>query len=87
MSASRALPEALAALDGLPDESMSLLVWQRNADGQLERPCTRDEIRAGLLDGSIEPGSVLTMARVATMTTDDLADMLARARRQKMRAI
>lgn len=81
------LAEALAALDGIPDERMSLLAWRRGPDGQLARPCTRGEIADGLRSGAIDPESVIAMAPLATMTGDQLADLVAEARRQNMRAV
>lgn len=79
--------EALAALADLPDASMSLIAWWRDDAGELVRPCTRKEVRAGILAGTLDPADVLTMARIARLTEADLADMTVRARRQRLRAV
>lgn len=81
------LSRALAALDSIPDACMSLLVWWRGPDGELIRPCTREEIADGLRSGTITPESMLTMAQFATMTADQVADLTAKARRRNMRAV
>ena len=79
--------EALATLDSLPDSTMALLVWWRDQNGNLVRPCTRQEIRAGLLSGDLDPADILGMAGFALDIHDSVTQTEALERRQQMRII
>jgi hypothetical protein len=79
--------QALAALDSLPDSAMALFVWWRDENGDLVRPCTREEIRDGLLSGSVGPDAVLSMAPIAQQAYDSVAESEALERRRSMRAV
>jgi hypothetical protein len=79
--------KALAVLDSLPDSAMALLAWWRDGNGDLVRPCTREEINAGLLSGSIDPDAVLGMAPIARQVHDAEAESEALRRRRAMRTV
>ena len=79
--------EALATLDSLPDSTMALLVWLRDDDGKLIRPCTREEIRAGLLSGDMDPADILSMAGFARDIHESVTHTEALERRQQMRIV
>lgn len=67
MNARRRTPAvnaALAALAAMTDKRAGALGCWREPDGTLSSPCTREDWRVGLLDGSVDPDAFLRNARL-----------------------
>lgn len=73
------LARALAVLDSLSDD-VPLGAW-RAPDGTLGRLVTREEWRAGLLDGSVDPAALLrtvallrAVESISSTVVEEIAD-------------